>query len=196
MNVSRGWSSPAIDAIIADELQSVLDHHRLMTSPHSSEWEDSEGVTLSKEWIRHTELLLCSYRHWLRHDLIERSGSPKDDAIAVFEAPIVVVSHGIEADPILSYGNRMALELWEIDIPTLLQTPSRMTAEPMHRDERSRLLTRTSEDGYVDDYSGIRISQTGQRFRIDQAIVWNLMDADGEHCGQAATFSDWIMLPD
>ena len=84
-----------------------------------------------------------------------------------------------------------ALALWEMDLATLTRTPSRLTAEPVHRDERARLLARTARDGFVDDYSGIRISSTGRRFRIEQAIVWNLVDAAGIRRGQAATFDRW-----
>jgi hypothetical protein len=64
----------------------------------------------------------------------------------------------------------------------------------VHRDERARLLERTLRDGYVDDYAGIRISSTGKRFRIEQAIVWNLVDAAGIRHGQAATFDHWTPL--
>ena len=145
-------------------------------------------------WIAHTQILLDSFRRWLGRDLIPRTGQPLDDAKALFEAPFVVVSHGTQADPILNYGNRSALALWEMDIETFLATPSRMTAEPLHRDERAGLLARTTRDGYVDDYRGIRISRTGRRFRIDRAIVWNLLDAEGAHVGQAATFSEWIYV--
>lgn len=145
-------------------------------------------------WISHTQILLASYRRWLGVDLLAPTGSPEGDARALFEAPFVVVSHGTQADPVLNYGNRVALELWEIDIPTLLQTPSRLTAEPLHRDERARLLERTTRDGYVDDYRGIRISTTGRRFQIERAIVWNLLDAAGQHVGQAATFAEWTRL--
>jgi hypothetical protein len=49
----------------------------------------------------------------------------------------------------------------------------------------------TNTQGYIDNYQGIRISRTGQRFLIKQAIIWNLTDALGQKCGQAATFSDW-----
>lgn len=70
--------------------------------------------------------------------------------------------------------------------------PSRLSAEPLHRDERARLLDRVTRDGYIDDYSGIRISATGRRFRIEQAV--DLIDADGAIHGQAATFDRWTML--
>ncbi len=154
----------------------------------------SDDFARPPEWTAHTQLLLDSYRRWLGVDLIPRSGSAAVQAEALFDAPFVVVSHGTQSDPILNYANRTALTLWEMDIPALLQTPSRLTAEPVHRDERARLLERTTQNGYVDDYRGIRISSTGRRFRIEQAIVWNLVDAAGAFRGQAATFSHWINL--
>lgn len=155
---------------------------------------DDSGAPWSR-WISHTQILLDSYHHWLKQDLIARDGSPLEQAQRLYEAPFVIVSHGTEADPILNYGNATALKLWEMNIEALTATPSRLTAEPMHRDERAELLKRTSRDGYVDDYRGIRISSQGKRFRIDQAIVWNLIDSQGAPAGQAATFSEWEFLP-
>ena len=146
------------------------------------------------DWIGHTQLLLNSYQHWLGSELIDRSGSVEEQARRLFEAPVVVVSHGMQADPILSYGNQTALDLWEMDVDTLLETPSRLTAEPVHRDERALLLERTTRDGYVDDYRGIRTARSGRRFLIERAIVWNLIDASGQRAGQAATFSEWVWL--
>ena len=145
--------------------------------------------------IEHVQVLLDSFTRLLGRDLIPRDASPVEQARRLFESPFVVVSHGTEADPVLNYGNAAALTLWEMDWAAFVQTPSRLTAEPVHRDERARLLERTSRDGYVDDYSGIRISQSGRRFRIEQAIVWNLVDAAGMNRGQAATFDRWTPLP-
>lgn len=154
---------------------------------------DSE-IWRDPAWIRQTKLILDSYRRWIGKDLVPRADSEEEDSRQQFHAPFVVVSHGTQADPILNYGNQTALTLWEMNVEQLTQTPSRYTAEPVHRDERARLLERTARDGYVDDYSGIRISSTGRRFRIDQAIVWNLINEQGEYAGQAATFSDWVEL--
>ena len=141
--------------------------------------------------IEHVQMLLDSFARLLGRDLIPRDASAADQARRVFEVPFVVVSHGTEADPVLNYGNATALRLWEMDWTTFVQTPSRLTAEPVHRDERARLLERTRRDGFVDDYAGIRVSQSGRRFRIEQAIIWNLVDADGHLRGQAATFDRW-----
>ena len=138
--------------------------------------------------------MLNSFRHFVGRELIERTGDAEAEAQLVFEAPFVVVSHGTQDDPILNYGNRTALTLWEMDIPTLTSTPSRLTAEPMHRDERAQLMTRAARDGFIDDYRGIRISSSGKRFLIEQAIIWNLIDPEGQRVGQAATFSHWKPL--
>jgi hypothetical protein len=142
----------------------------------------------------HVQVVLDSFARLLGRELMSRVGSVEEQAERLFHAPFVVVSHGTEADPVLNYGNAAALALWEMDFATLTRTPSRLTAESVHRDERARLLERTLRDGYVDDYAGIRISSTGKRFRIEQAIVWNLVDAAGIRHGQAATFDRWTPL--
>ena len=144
--------------------------------------------------VAHVQVVLDSFARLLGRELMSRVGSVEEQAERLFHAPFVVVSHGTEADPILNYGNAAALALWQMDFATLTRTPSRLTAEPVHRDERARLLERTLRDGYVDDYAGIRISSTGKRFRIEQAIVWNLVDAAGARYGQAATFDRWTPL--
>lgn len=156
-------------------------------SKNSAVWERPALIT-------HAQILLDSYRRLLGEELIARTGDAADQARRLFEAPRVVVSHGIEADPILNYGNRTALALWETDFDTLTQMPSRLTAEPMEREERARLLARTAERGYVDDYQGVRISRTGKRFRIARAVIWNLHDQGGARVGQAATFARWEPL--
>lgn len=145
--------------------------------------------------VAFVQILLNSYARWLNRELIAREGTPEQQADRLFAAPFVVVAHGAQSDPILCYGNRVALELWETDLATLVTMPSRLTAEPLHRDERARLLERTTRDGFVDDYRGIRISRTGRRFEIQQAIVWNLVNERETYIGQAATFAEWTMLP-
>lgn len=145
--------------------------------------------------VPHTQMLLDSFRHWLGRDLIPRHGDPAAEARAVFDAPFAVLSAGPQEDPILNYGNGVTLRLWAMDWETLTQTPSRQTAEPVHRAARAEFLRRVREQGYVDDYSGIRISARGDRFRIENVIVWNLQDSAGNHAGQAATFASWTPCP-
>lgn len=153
---------------------------------HSEEWRQPG-------WVELSQVMLDSYQHWIGRDLITRTGSAEDDARALFEAPIVVVAHGTQPDPLLSYANRVALDLWEMDIETLLQTPSRLTAEPGHREERAAFMERTARDGHATGYTGIRVSRTGKRFRIRDAVIWNLVH-DGHLVGQAASFANWVFL--
>lgn len=146
------------------------------------------------DWVARANVLLESHTRLVGRELIPPGGSPQACAERLYRAPFVVVAHGVEADPILNYGNAIAFALWEMDADAFTRTPSRLTAEPMHRDERARLLERTTQVGYVDDYSGIRISRTGRRFRIERATVWCLADASGTPLGQAATFDRWTRL--
>jgi hypothetical protein len=119
-----------------------------------------------------------------------------DPAESIDHAEIIVLSHDAEPDPILNYGNDSAMRLWEMDWDTFTGTPSRLTAEPMEREERASFLARVAEQGYVDDYTGIRISSTGKRFYIVNATVWNLIDENVGYRGQAATFARYMVVED
>ncbi|MFI3122781.1 MAG: MEKHLA domain-containing protein [Methylococcales bacterium] len=55
-------------------------------------------------------------------------------------------------------------------------------------------MAQVTADGFIDNYQGVRISKTGKRFKISNAIVWNLVDDNGIYQGQAACFSDWEFL--
>ncbi|MEC4686733.1 MAG: MEKHLA domain-containing protein [Nitrospirota bacterium] len=156
--------------------------------PQGEAW-DTPGMV---RWCR---LLLDSYAHWTGRELLDRLGSPEAHARALFAAPFVVASHGTEDDPMLNYGNRMALELWEMTWAQFTRTPSRLTAEPVNRAERERMLERAGTRGWINDYRGVRISGTGRHFLVEDAIVWNVVDAEGRTHGQAATFSRWTFLP-
>ncbi len=154
------------------------------------------SLCLSPDVVCQTQRLLTSFRHWFERDLLPDQST--DSAIAahqLFFAPFVVLSHGTEDDPVLNYGNQAALNLWEMDWSNFTQMPSRLTAEPDLRQVRSQLLATAAQQGYITDYQGIRISKTGQRFFIQNAIIWKVLDQTGQSCGQAATFSKWEAVP-
>ena len=117
-----------------------------------------------------------------------------DTAEALWEAPHVILAHGTEPDPIFFFGNRAALARFGMTLDAFAAMPSRLSAEPLHRDERQALLGRVTRDGFIDDYGGNRIAADGSRFRVEGATVWNLIDADGAVHGQAATFDRWTPL--
>ena len=108
-------------------------------------------------------------------------------AQALFEAPFVLISHGREPDPIFNYGNRKALELWQFSWDDFTQMPSRKCVEPVIQEERDRLLAEAATKGFS-YFSGIRITSTGQRFQIEDGILWNVLD-EQRRCGQAAVYS-------
>lgn len=108
--------------------------------------------------------------------------------------PTVVVAHGTEADPVFFYGNRAALTLFEFPAREFVALPSRLSAEADEQKARADLMARVARDNFVADYSGVRVSASGRRFRIEGATVWNLLDADGALCGQAAAFARWVPL--
>ena len=154
------------------------------------------GVWLEPSIVAWSQLFLDSFRHWIGRDLIHREGTHAEQAGTLFFASIVVVSHGVQTDPILNYGNRAALDLWETDWATFVKTPSRVTAEPVNRAEREQMLARAAQHGFIEDYRGVRISLTGRRFNVLDALVWNVVGSDGRGHGQAATFSRWRFLED
>lgn len=141
----------------------------------------------------HARLLLDSYRRLTGQELLDlRPGQTAEQAVE--EASLVILSHDTAPDPILNYGNARALRLWEMPWETFTATPSRLTAEPMEREAREQFLQQVHTHGYVDDYTGVRISRTGRRFYIQKATVWNLVDEQGRQWGQAATFPEYTYL--
>ncbi len=144
--------------------------------------------------VAHIAAMLDSYRRLTGRELLERSGDPEDDARRLYEAPFAALSHGLEADPVLNFGNGVALALWERDFDAFTRIPSRLTAESMLQEARERLLKVVTAQGYIDDYEGVRISANGRRFRIAHAVVWNVSDSAGRPLGQAAAFDQWTFL--
>jgi hypothetical protein len=134
---------------------------------------------------RRLVLLAASYERLAGTPLAAAGG---DLAEALWHHPAAIVAHGTGEDPIFFFGNRAALIAFEMDFADFVRLPSRMSAEPGLRAEREALLARVAATGMIADYSGIRISATGRRFRIDQAVVWNLVDEAGVRHGQAAMF--------
>lgn len=142
----------------------------------------------------HIQLLHNSLQALTGQDLIKKDESPAEAARRICHAPFFLISHSNAPEPMLTYGNHTALELFELSWEELIATPSRYTAEAPDREERARLLARVAAEGFIDDYSGVRVSRNGQRFRIEQALVWNLTDEQGAFCGQGTMFEHWTFL--
>jgi hypothetical protein len=137
------------------------------------------------EWLR---LLDSSLRKCSGTAILPApDASPAQCSTVASSDDLVVVSHDGAEDPVFNYASKAALDLWEMDWETFTSTPSRFSAEPDEREARAELLRRVTEDGYVDDYCGVRISSSGKRFEVRDAYVWNVYDGD-TRVGQAALF--------
>lgn len=126
--------------------------------------------------------------------LLEGNFTAVDLVRKLYHAPFVLLSHGTQPDPIFNYANQTAQQLWEMSWADFTQLPSRLSAEPMAVAERQVLLNEAKQKGYISNYNGVRISRTGQRFIIKNAILWNIHDGAGTYQGQAATFKEWKFL--
>jgi MEKHLA domain len=152
-------------------------------------------VNFDDDVIRRCRILAGSFERLVGRPLLPRL--PAEGlalAQALYDAPVVIVSHGTEADPVFWFANRAAQALWEMDWATFTRTPSRLSAEPDERATREALLRRAAEQGFIDDYRGVRVSASGRRFLIEDVVLWNLADEAGARQGQAATFSRWRYL--
>jgi len=105
---------------------------------------------------------------------------------ALYEAPFCVVSHNTDSDPIFNYANKTAQATFEMHWDDFTRLPSRLSAEAITQEERQKLLARVTQNDFIGDYTGVRISSTGKRFFIEDAIVWNIKDEHGHYHGQAA----------
>lgn len=144
--------------------------------------------------LEHALLLNSSYKQLLLKDLIPHLKSDSALGEQLFHAPFALVSHNTDSNPIFNYANLKALELFDLNWEAFTQLPSKLSAEPVNQTERERLLAQVTQNGYIDNYAGIRISSSGQRFMIKNATVWNLLDDKGNYKGQAAYFADWEFL--
>lgn len=144
--------------------------------------------------LEHALLLSSSYKQLLRKNLISHSKSDSELGKQLFHAPFALVSHNTDSNPIFNYANLKALELFELNWEAFTQLPSKLSAEPVNQSERERLLAQVTQNGYIDNYAGVRISSTGKRFIIKNAVVWNLLNDKGNYKGQAACFGDWKFL--
>ncbi|HVJ51206.1 MAG TPA: MEKHLA domain-containing protein [Aliidongia sp.] len=133
-------------------------------------------------------LLADCYRRFIGLSLLPDTILPAEAPHWFYEAPFCLVAHNREPDPRFIYANRAAQERFEYSWDEFLTLPSRLSAEPINRAERQRLLDAVASDGAITDYAGVRISKSGRRFRIEQAAVWQLVENDGDVIGQAAMF--------
>ncbi|ROS05466.1 MEKHLA domain-containing protein [Sinobacterium caligoides] len=142
----------------------------------------------------HLLMLARCFQHYTGCLLCGVALTDEDCAEQLFRSKAVILSHAGGDDPIFNYANEQAMSLFELNWPSITQLPSRFSAEQPNRAERARLLAEVTANGFIENYQGVRIASSGRRFRIEQAVVWNVRDAAGNYVGQAATFEHWQFL--
>ena len=101
------------------------------------------------------------------------------------QAPFAVLAHNVAPDPVFMYANKAAQQRFGYSWDEITQLPSRLSAEAPNREERQRFLERVQRLGYETGYKGVRVTRSGQRFMIEEATLWQLVDDEGNLHGQA-----------
>jgi PAS domain S-box-containing protein len=138
------------------------------------------------------ELLAGSHARVVGRPLMEEAVPAGTLSEWLYEhAPFVLLAHDTSDDPCFVYANLAAQRRFGYSWDEFVGMPSRLSAEAPEREERERFMSSVREKGFVDDYRGVRITKSGERFWIQDATVWNLLDADGVVRGQAARVPRW-----
>lgn len=141
------------------------------------------------------KLLVESYERLTGQNLVPSGLNTEESARWLYtDAPFAILAHNTAPDAVFIYGNKAAQQLFEYRWDELTALPSRLSAEPLEREERQRFLERVELDGFITGYSGVRVAKSGARFQIMNATVWQLIDENGSHQGQAAMLPQWKPL--
>lgn len=138
------------------------------------------------------DLIASNYKKFTGKALLEDNDTPSIQEL--FTAPLIILSHGVEDDPLFNFSSQRGLDLFDYDFEDFILLPSRKSAEMVEREERDSLFKEVEERGFITNYRGIRVTSTGKRFYIENALIWNLTDRQGRYYGQAAAFSKYTFL--
>jgi PAS domain S-box-containing protein len=132
-------------------------------------------------------LLVQSHLRMVGRSLVESSVPASELARWLYwDAQVALLAQRPGADPRFCYANRAAQRHFGYEWDEIVGLPSRLSAAREDRAERERLLSDVARDGFSDNYRGLRVTKAGVPFWIENATVWNLVDADGRLHGQAA----------
>jgi hypothetical protein len=139
-------------------------------------------------------LITNSLKKLANIEIVDFSLSLEEQAKQAFNSDYVLLAHNGAIEPIFNYANQSALRLFEMSWEEFTNMPSKYSAESDERGKREKFLADVAKKGYSKDYSGIRISKTGRRFKIKNVILWNVYDSENNRIGQAAVFDEYYYL--
>lgn len=141
-------------------------------------------------------LTICgSYKEKIDEKLLDGTLMVQEAAEALWNAPFVCASH--DASDVFNYGNKAALSLWGLSWDEFVGLPSTKSADEADeaiQSERRALLDEAAATGVIRNYSGVRQTSEGRRFRINDATVWTITDKGGNKTGQAVVFDSFVWL--
>jgi len=146
----------------------------------------TSGLALDPAFAR----LMCdSFVRFVGRDLVR---DPVAAARWLYEeASFGLLAHDADDDPLFIYANRTAQKCFEYSWDEFVRLPSRLSARPDAQEDRDRLLADVRARNFAEGYRGLRIAKSGRRFWIEDVVMWNLIDRDGNRHGQAAIFPRW-----
>ncbi len=115
-------------------------------------------------------------------------------AEALWSAPYAVLAHDTKSPPEFFYANARTLGLFKRSAAQMIGLPSYQSALPDAREDRAAMFARLETHDVVKGYSGTRVAADGTRFRIVDAVIWNLRDDAGTLHGQAARIDHVEMI--
>lgn len=137
------------------------------------------------------ELIAASFFRQARRPLVQKS----DDVIAaLWTAPCAILAQFEVPVSSMHFANRCALDVYETDY---LDFSARLRDTPSHGTggvSANGLFSNHAPAGGITKHSGDLISCRGNRFRVQQALTWLLLDEAGACHGHAAMFDLWIAL--
>jgi hypothetical protein len=142
----------------------------------------------------YVSLITSSLKKLANIEIVDFSLDLEEQAKQAFNSDYVLLAHNGAEEPVFNYANQTALELFEMSWEEFTNMPSKYSAESDERAEREKFLAEVAENGYSKNYSGIRISKTGRRFKIKNVILWNVYDSENNKIGQAAVFDKYEYL--
>ena len=137
-----------------------------MTELYQPNFVGPSPMWYSDLMVNHASNLIKSYFYVTGgKELVPMKILDKDPAEAAkllfFLPDRIVVSHGTQKDsegPVLNYGNSAALKRWGASWEELTNMPSKHTAEAVEQSTRVEFMRKVTEEGVVENFSGIRIA--------------------------------------
>lgn len=142
------------------------------------------------EWLRLSSTSLQKYtgKSLLEHMMEDDDSSVQSLEDAHDNERFAILSHGVQEDPIYNYFNRAALETFQYEPEEIYQLPSRKSAPSNLRVDRAALIQASVERGFQVYTEAVRVTKYGQLFEINEGLLWNVYDDEGNRVGQTALF--------